>query len=109
MPKNHFMFKLYTMIKEIQNCSGKNLKDLSWKPTVYNPNYINDDDGNSITEPKQTAETVNDFFTNIFGSASSKNSTLSEENKSVLIDYINSKINSEHEFKIPPISEKNWT
>lgn len=59
----------------------KNLKSLSNKEKHYQTNYIDDEQGNPITDPQTTAETFNTFFSNIFKSVPNPPQSLEIENK----------------------------
>ena len=81
----------------------KNLKDLSGKNENHQINYINDDNGNPVSDPTLTAEIFNSFFTNNFRNAENI-STLNNTNKHVLEKMLNSKIDQDTtKFEIPLI------
>ncbi|XP_060580125.1 uncharacterized protein LOC132736928 [Ruditapes philippinarum] len=81
----------------------KNLKALSGKTHNFQTNYINDDNGNPVSDPKETAEIFNTFFSNVF-KKSGNISALNKANESILKEMLEGKVNLDvPEFVIPPI------
>ena len=83
----------------------KNLKDLSGKSKSHQANFITNEDGNQISDPLETAEIFNKFFTEIFKTAPLVDGILQSQNKSVLQNYVDSKMQDNDLFQIPFISE----
>lgn len=79
----------------------KNLKSLSGKTEKHQTNYIADENGTPITDPKLTADTFNAFFANVFKKA--ENITeLSHEMKTVLKESLGSENAMQfNKFEIP--------
>jgi hypothetical protein len=64
--KTFFTEKINNNRKNDPKSLWKNLKDLSGTSVIHPTNFINDDQGNPISDPVQTANTFNDYFINIF-------------------------------------------
>ena len=82
----------------------KHLQTLAGKSNTHVTNYINDVQNNPITDPLHTAELFNSHFTNVFKSAPAQ-SHLNAENAKDITNYVQSKLNKNDIFQIPPVTE----
>ncbi|XP_060561384.1 uncharacterized protein LOC132721143, partial [Ruditapes philippinarum] len=84
----------------------KNLKQLSGKSSNHQTSYIQDEDGNKITDPLKTAEVFNNYFIDIFKSAPANCSNLLQEDEIKLHEFIEMHSKTDSPFTIPEITEQ---
>ena len=84
----------------------KHLQNLSCKSSNHQANFIVDDLGDPITNPKIAAETFNDHFLDVFKTAPILNDNLNAKTQEKIKSFINSKLTNDKEFNIPRITEQ---
>jgi len=82
----------------------KNLKDLSSKSKNHDTHLINDENGEPILDSRTTAETFNEFFTNVFKSVSNSPSLLENTYEQKIVNDVKDKL-SNSSFQIPEVLE----
>ena len=86
----------------------KNLNDMTGKSTQSCTNFINDEDGSPILDPKLCANTFDNFFTSIHTKFSNENNcnTQSEHpDLNTINDHVKAKLEKNTEFSIPFVTE----
>jgi hypothetical protein len=84
----------------------KNLNLLSSKPKIQaSQQQINDNDGNSITNPEAIANIFNNFFTSLSDSLHPTHNLRTKTPSQTLIDFVNSKIENAASFDIPLLNK----
>ena len=86
----------------------KNLNDMTGKSTQSCTDFINDEDGSPILDPKVCANTFNNFFTSIhtkFNTENNSNNHTQHPDLNTINDHVKEKLENTPEFSIPLVTE----
>lgn len=81
----------------------KNLHDITGNSTGHQTTFINNESGEPILDPEETANTFNEFFTNVFRNYDTETANTSV-NLTKLDSFVNEKLSHGNNFQIPLVS-----